>query len=89
MEEIGKVVAYFKIPQAAIIKIEKGTLALGDYVKIKGHTTDFSQKVESMEIEHKALDKASVPQEIGLKVKEKVREHDVVYKLEPSEIEEA
>ncbi len=88
MEEIGKIVAYFKIPQAAIIKIEKGTLAVGDYVRIKGHTTDFIQKVESMEIEHKALNKASASQEIGLKVKEKVREHDLVYKLEPSEIEE-
>ena len=89
MEEIGKIVAYFKIPQAAIIKIEKGELNIGDYIKIKGHTTDFTQKIESMQIEHKDIDKAAAPQEVGLKVKEKVRDHDLVYKLESSEIEEA
>jgi putative protease len=88
MEEIGKVIGYFKIPQAAVIKIEKGTLTVGDHIKIKGHTTDFTQKVESMQIEHKPVNEVSAPQEIGLKVKEKVRDHDIVYKLDPSEIEE-
>ena len=89
MEEIGKVIAYFKIPQAAVVKIEKGKLSVGDYVKIKGHTTDFTQKVESIQIEHQTINEANAPQEVGLKVKEKVRDHDVVYKLDASEAEES
>ena len=56
-------------------------LKVGDKVKIRGHTTDFEQVVESMQIEHKPIEEAKPGDKIGLKVKERVRPHDTVYKL--------
>lgn len=57
----------------------KAPLKVGDVVHIKGHTTDFVQKIDSMQIEHESVLKAKKGDDIGLKVKGKVREHDVVY----------
>jgi translation elongation factor EF-1alpha len=56
-------------------------LNVGDNIHIKGGTTDFEQKVESMQIEHENIDKAKKGDVIGLRVKEKVREGDEVYKI--------
>lgn len=83
MEEkkIGKVTHYFTHLGVAAIEITEGTLSLGDTVHIKGHTTDFHQKVESMQIEHQNVNKAETGQTIGLKVIEHAREHDLVYKV--------
>jgi len=81
MEEVGKVTDFFAHPSVAAIDITKGTLKVGDKVKIRGHTTDFEQVVESMQIEHKPIEEAKPGDKIGLKVKERVRPHDTVYKL--------
>jgi len=56
-------------------------LAVGDRILIKGSTTDLEQVVESMQIEHKDVQRAEAGQSIGLKVKERVRENDTVYKV--------
>jgi len=56
-------------------------LKAGDKIRIKGATTDFEQKVESMQIEHEKVNEAKAGKSIGLKVKDHVREHDKVYKL--------
>lgn len=56
-----------------------GTLKFGDKIHIKGATTDFTQTVQSMQIEHKPVKNAGKGDAIGIKVKDKVREHDVVY----------
>jgi len=83
MEEIaiGKVVGYFGKIGVAAIKITDGELAIGDKIKFKGTVTDFEQEVESMEAKHENLERAEAGADIGLKVKEKVREHDTVYVL--------
>lgn len=80
-EEIGRVTHYFTRLGVCVVELTDGDLALGDTIHIKGHTTDFEQRVESMQIEHKPVDRATKGETIGLKVKEHVREHDVVYKV--------
>jgi putative protease len=81
LEEIGVVTHYFSHVEAAVVKLTKGTLSTGDTIIIKGHTSDFKEKVGSMQLDHVPLTNASRGQEIGLKVKAKVREHDAVYKV--------
>jgi U32 family peptidase len=83
MEEIaiGKVVGYFGKIGVAAIKITAGELKIGDRIKFKGAVTDFEQEVESMQAEHENLEKVEAGTDIGIKVKEKVREHDTVYVL--------
>jgi len=80
-KEIGKVMHYFGHLSVAAIKLTAGDLKLGDTIHIKGHTTDFTQKVESLQIEHNPVSEAKVGDDIGIKVAEHVREHDVVYKV--------
>ena len=58
-----------------------GTLSIGDKIKIKGHTTDFEDITSSMEEDNEPIEKATPGQLIGIKVKERVREHDIVYKI--------
>jgi len=77
----GKVTHYYKSIEVAAVEISD-SLKVGDLIHIKGHTTDFEQKVESMQIEHKDVVEAKKGQVIGLKVKDYVREHDLVYKVE-------
>ncbi len=81
LEEIGVVTHYFGHVEAAVIKLTKGSLAEGDTIVIKGHTTEFKEKVDSMQLDRAPIASASVGQEIGLKVKARTREHDAVYKL--------
>ena len=79
-EEIGKVSDYFAKIGVAAIELT-GSLSVGDTIHIKGHTTDFEQKVDSMQIEHQSVEKANPGDSIGIKVKDRVRGHDVVYKV--------
>ena len=62
------------------MKVTKGTLSLGDEVHIKGHTTDFKQKVASIQLDRVPLEKAVKGQEIGIAVKSRVRQKDIVYR---------
>lgn len=80
MEEVGKVTHYFSRIGVGAITLS-GELKLGDRIKIKGATTDFEQLVESMQIEGKPVERAGPGDSIGLKLQERVREGDVVYKL--------
>jgi translation elongation factor EF-1alpha len=79
-KEVGKVIHYYTNLGVAIIKLKDG-LSVRDGIHVKGHTSDFTQKVESMQSEHKSIEKAKKGETIGLKVKEHVRESDVVYKV--------
>ncbi len=74
---LGVVTHYFPHVQAAVVKVKK-PLAVGDKVLIKGSTTNFEQRVESMQIDHVPIQKAKKGDEIGLEVKERVREHDLL-----------
>ncbi len=81
LEELGVVTHYFPRVEAAVVKLTKGSLSVGDTIIIKGHTTEFKEKVNSMQLDHVVITSASRGQEIGLNVKAKVRDNDVVYKL--------
>ncbi len=79
-EQIGQVVHFFSHISVAVIKLEK-PLAAGDSIRIiGGEDTDFTQEVESMEAEHEKVEKAKSGDEVGLKVKEKVRDGYKVYR---------
>jgi hypothetical protein len=77
---IGLVTHYFPQVRAAVIKL-KAPLAIGDAIKIKGHTTDFKQAITSMQIDRTPITSAKKGDEIGLLVDSRVRQHDVVYKV--------
>ncbi|NQT12174.1 MAG: hypothetical protein HQ582_05475 [Planctomycetes bacterium] len=80
-EEIGKVTHYFGHIQVAAIEITSGTMRVGDTIHIRGHTSDFTQPVDSMQIEKESVEEATVGQNVGIRVAEHAREHDVVYKV--------
>ena len=75
---VGEVFIFFSKAEVAAIKLS-GDLTVGDKIHIKGHTTDFEQKVSSMQIEGKNLQKAKKGEQVGIKVSEKVRPNDKVY----------
>ena len=77
---VGRVTHYFNKIGVAVVDLED-TLNEGDEILIEGKNTHFTQKVESMQIEHKPVKTATAGQSIGLKVNERVREKDLVYKL--------
>lgn len=77
-KEIGKVTHYFGKISVAILELT-ASLKVGDTIHIKGHSDDFTQKVESMQIEHQNVDEAQPGQSIGMKVAQKAHEGDVVY----------
>lgn len=79
-QEIGRVTHYFnKIGVAAIELSDE--LVVGDTIHIKGHTSDWVQPVDSMQIEHEMVDKAGAGTSIGIKVDGHAHEHDKVYKV--------
>jgi len=82
---LGIIDHYFDHILVAAVKI-LAPIKVGDMVHIKGHTTDFVQKIDSMQIEHQTVDKAKKGDDIGIKVKDKVREHDKVYLASQKEI---
>ena len=80
MERVGIVTHYYNHLSVAIVQLDTGSLRVGDTIHIKGHTSDFSQPVDSLEIDHVHVNEARPGQSFGLRVKEHAREHDVVYK---------
>ncbi len=80
-ERIGVVTHYYGHLSVAIVRLESATLRVGDTIHIRGHTSDFSQRVESLQIGHAPVAEAGPQDDFGLKVTEHVRENDVVYKV--------
>lgn len=80
MEEVGKVFTYFSKVGVAGIKLS-GTLSVGDMIRIKGASTDFEQRVDSIQIERTPIQKAESGASVGIKVKDRVRPNDAVYKI--------
>ena len=78
---VGKITHYFPHVKAGAILIGTGQLAVGDMIRIKGHTSDFKQKIASMQIDRVPVEKAKKGDEIGILVKSRVRIHDKVYKI--------
>ena len=80
LQEVGKVSHFFTKISVAVIELT-ATVSVGDRILIRGPTTNLEQKIDSMEIEHEKVPKAKAGQSIGLKVKDRVRETDIVYKI--------
>lgn len=77
--KIGEVEDYFS--RIGVIALTlKNAIAVGDTIQVKGHTTDLTQKVESMQIEHASVQSAKKGDSIGIKVNEKCRKGDEVYR---------
>ena len=80
METIGHVDGFFAHPSVAIVELT-APLKVGDTIYLKGHTTDFQQVVESMQVDHHPVQEAHAGQSVGLKVRERCRKHDAVFRL--------
>lgn len=80
-ERIGVVTHFYGEPSVAIIKLESGSLRIGDTIHFRGHTTDFSQRVDSLQVEHAPVVAVGPNDDFGVQVNQHVREHDVVYKV--------
>ena len=78
-ELIGEVTHFFPHIPAAVLRLD-AELKVGDTIHIKGHTTDFVQIVESMQIEHEPIQSAGPGDDVAIQISEKVREGDQVYK---------
>jgi len=83
MEEkrVGEVIKFFGKIGVAAIRLSVGSLNVGDTIHLVGHTTDFSQRVDSMQVENQSVPEAGPGADIGIRVKDRVREHDAVYKV--------
>ncbi len=81
LREVGKVAHFFSKINVAVIDLT-GSISVGDQIFIKGPTTDIEQTVDSMEIEHEKVKQATAGHSVGMKVKGRVRESDIVYKRE-------
>jgi translation elongation factor EF-1alpha len=79
-EEIGRITHYFNHIGVAAIELT-GNLAVGDTIHVKGHTSDWTQNIDSMQIEHTSVDSAGPGDSVGIKVDSHAHEHDVVYKV--------
>ena len=77
--EVGHITHFFAKISVAVVELTV-PLAVGDRILIKGPTTDFEQVVESMQIEHQNIERAEAGQSIGLKIEQRVRGKDIVYK---------
>ncbi|MFC1766958.1 translation elongation factor-like protein [Candidatus Margulisiibacteriota bacterium] len=77
-KKIGEIAHFFSKISVAAIKLS-GALKVGDTIHIKGHTTDFEQAIESIQIEHKSVEKAGKGDDIGIKAKDHVRVGDEVF----------
>ena len=82
-ERVGVVTHYYNHLGVAVVRVESGTLRVGDTICIRGHTTDFTQRVASLQVEHAPVTEAGPSDDCAVKVIAHAREHDVVYKVRP------
>ena len=78
--EVGEILHYYGHIQVAVVRLSDA-LKTGEKIRVKGHTTNFEQEVGSMQVDHNQIEAAEKGQEIGMKVNDKVREQDKVYKV--------
>jgi len=87
-ERVGEVTHYFNRLGVAVIRLN-GELCIGDLIHIYGHTTDFTQRVGSMEIEHRKVESVGPGDDAALLVVDRVRKGDTIYKLTGEDAEES
>ena len=81
-KQIGKITHYFSRINVGIIELSD-VLNVGDKIHIKGHSEDFEQTIDSMQIEHASVNEANAGDSVGISVSNKVHENDAVYKVLP------
>jgi len=80
---VGTVTHYYGGPGVAVVQVAENGITLGDQVHITGHTTDFTDRIESMEMEHGPVQQAGPGDEVAIKLGSRARPHDQVYKIVP------
>jgi len=80
-EKVGKVQKFFAKPSVAAVEVTAGFLKVGDVIRFKGHTTDFEETITSMQVDNQPVAEARPGDLLGIKVTERVREHDTVSKV--------
>ena len=85
-EKIGRITHHFSKINVGVIEITKGELRVGETIHIKGHTTDFYQKIQSLQVEYNPVDSIAEGESAGLKVESPVRENDLVLKVIEEEL---
>ena len=80
-EKLGTVTDYYARIGVAALQLTDGELRTGDRIRFRGQTTDFTQSVESLQVEHEAVERAERGREVAVKVRERVRKHDQVLRV--------
>ncbi len=80
-KEVGQVVAFFRIPVVAVIRVGRRGLKLGDQIWIRGHTTNLKLTVSSMQINHQPITKAQKGDEVGIQIPSRARKGDRLYQI--------
>ncbi len=80
-EPVGIITHFFKGPSVAVVRLTEGPVAVGDKIRIVGHTSDFTETIASMEVDHAKVDRAAKGDEVAIKVIARAREHDRVFKI--------
>jgi putative protease len=78
---VGTVLHYFRGPSVAVVRVTEGELAVGDRIRFHGHTTEFTEQLTSMEVDHRKVERATAGQEVAIQVTDRAREHDQVLKV--------
>ena len=81
MVKVGEITHYFPHVKAAALLVLKDSIKIGDEIYIKGHTSDFKEKIMSIQLDRAPIQEGKRGQEIGLLVKKRVRIGDSIYKL--------
>ena len=81
--KVGEVFHYFGKIGVAAIRLTDGALAVGDTIQVQGPSTDLTQRVDTMQIEHASVARAEKGQEVGVHLNDRARERDLVYKVLP------
>lgn len=79
--QIGKITHFYDKIGVAVVEVGKQPLKIGDRVKISGHDKEFTQEVDSLQVEHKKVEKVGKGETCGMKVAQPVRAGDVLYLL--------
>jgi putative protease len=80
-QKVGTVTDYYAKIGVAAIRLTEGPLQVGDRIRFHGHTTDFIQAIDSLQVEHHAVPRAERGSEVAVKVRERVRKHDDVLRV--------
>jgi len=80
-ERVGIVTHYYSKISVAVVEVTSDSLSAGETLRFRGSTTDFTQLLESMEIEHEKVPKAEKGSSVGIKVADRVRPGDLVYRV--------